>query len=57
MVLMLPQLNARSDVMTGPRTVYNAGIECEYRDAEYKYDEDKKPEPNCCTETAGVTRF
>jgi four helix bundle protein len=46
-VSMLTRLIARSDVVTESGVKYNAGIEYEYRDAEYeyKYDEDRKPEP------------
>ena len=41
---MLTRLIARSDVVTESGVKYNAGIEYEYRDAEYEYDEDRKPE-------------
>ena len=47
-VSMLTRLIARGDVIAEPPTQYNAGIEYEYRDAEYeyKYEEDRKPEPS-----------
>ena len=44
---MLTRLIARGDVVAEAPTEYNAGVEYEYRDAEYeyKYDEGRKPEP------------
>jgi len=47
-VSMLTRLIARSDVVSEPATDYNAGAEYkyEYREAEYEYDECRKPEPS-----------
>jgi len=49
---MLTRLLARSDVVAESGAEYNAADEYEYRDAEceYKYDEDRKPEPSDATE-------
>ena len=46
-VSMLTRLIARSDVVAEPAAQYNAGVEYkyEYREAEYEYDESRKPEP------------
>ncbi|MDG2220580.1 MAG: four helix bundle protein [Rubripirellula sp.] len=49
-VSMLTRLIARSDTVAEPPGEYNAGVEYEHRDAEYKYDEDGKPEPGDATE-------
>ena len=42
---MLPRLIARSDTVSESPAEYHAGTEYEYRDAEYEYDEGRKPEP------------
>jgi len=42
---MLTRLIARSNVVAESATEYNAGVEYEYRDAEYEHKVDKKPEP------------
>ena len=46
-VSMLTRLIARSESVSEPPSEYHAGIEYEYRDAEYeyKYDEGRRPEP------------
>lgn len=46
-VSILTRLIARSDVVAEPAAQYNAGVEYkyEYREAEYEYDESRKPEP------------
>ncbi len=53
-VSMLTHLIARSDAVSESPTEYNAGIEYEYRDAEYeyKYDPATKPEQWVATEAA-----
>ncbi|TWU44954.1 hypothetical protein Q31b_01250 [Novipirellula aureliae] len=47
-VSMLTRMIARSDLVAESATEYNAGVEYkyEYRDAEYEYDEVRKPEPS-----------
>ena len=45
-VLMLSRLIARSAVVAEPGIDCNADIEYEYRDAEYEYEKDGKPEPS-----------
>jgi len=46
-VSMLTRLIARGNVVAETPTEYDAGVEYEYRDAEYeyKYDDGRKPEP------------
>ena len=42
-VSMLTRLIARSEVVSESQSEYNSGIEYEYRDAEYKYEESRVP--------------
>ena len=41
-VSMLTRLIARSDVVAETGTEYNAGVEYEYRDAEYEFEQDEE---------------
>ncbi|GAA5504866.1 hypothetical protein [Novipirellula caenicola] len=41
---MLTCLIACSDTVAESALEYNAGVEYEYRDAEYEYDEGRKPQ-------------
>ncbi len=45
-VSMLTRLIARSDAVGETAAEFNAGVEYEYCDAEYEYDEGRKPEPS-----------
>ena len=49
---MLTRLIARSDVVAESGAVYNAGVEYEYREAEYEYEDDRKPEPSRAPKTS-----
>ncbi len=58
-VSMLTRLIARSGVVAESTEEFNPGVEHEYRDAEYeyKYDEDRKPEPGIGPDQRGRWQF